>query len=258
MIASAPALSDILETLCRFAEEAVEGCRCGIYLVDWSGPRILGFAAPSLPASFSLPLCAMPLHQDAGPCARAACLKAPVIAADLDSDPSWRTSAFRDLAAAHGLRSCWSVPICAAAGYAVGTLAILHDRPARPTSRQEDLVGRLAHIAGIAIGHAQAAADGDNNNAELARAAGIMALGASLAGDITQPLSGMAINASTGLRMLTNARPDVEGVRETLRRTLRDCDRASAMIAQLRVILRRQETPALGRSRNLGGWSGAS
>jgi hypothetical protein len=65
-----------------------------------------------------------------------------------------------------------------------------------------------------------------------------MTLGASLASQITQPISGVAINASTGLRMLAAYPPNIDGARETLKRTLRDCDRASDMVAQLRVLLR--------------------
>ena len=234
------ALPAVLDAVCRSAERLSDGCRCGIYLIDWSGPRIESFVAPSLPASFNLSLSDLPLRHDTGPCARAAFLKMTVVAADLDTDPLWRSSPFRTLAAAHGLRSCWSAPIRGAAGEVSGILAILQGEPASPTPREEDLVGRLARIVGIALERAHTEAALERAGAELARMTDVMGLGASIAGEIIQPLSGVVINASTGLRMLAASPPDIEGACETLRRTLRDCSRASDMVTQLRLLIGRK------------------
>jgi C4-dicarboxylate-specific signal transduction histidine kinase len=74
---------------------------------------------------------------------------------------------------------------------------------------------------------------------ELARVARVTSLGqltASIAHEINQPLSGIAINAGSCLRMLANAPPNVEGALETARRSIRDVDRASNVIKRLRVL----------------------
>ncbi len=74
---------------------------------------------------------------------------------------------------------------------------------------------------------------------ELARVARITSLGqltASIAHEINQPLSGIAINAGLCLRMLATDPPDVEGALKTARRTIRDVERASSVIARLRVL----------------------
>ena len=62
------------------------------------------------------------------------------------------------------------------------------------------------------------------------------ALTASIAHEVNQPLAGIVTNASTCLRMLAADPPNVEGARETARRTIRDGERASEVIARLRAL----------------------
>jgi signal transduction histidine kinase len=75
--------------------------------------------------------------------------------------------------------------------------------------------------------------------AELARVSRITALSAltaSIAHEVNQPLSGIITNAGTCLRMLDAAPPDIDGARETARRTIRDGNRASDVITRLRAL----------------------
>jgi PAS domain S-box-containing protein len=79
---------------------------------------------------------------------------------------------------------------------------------------------------------------------ELARVARITSLGvltASIAHEINQPLSGIITNASTCLRMLSAGPPNVDGARETARRTIRDGNRASDVITRLRTLYSKKE-----------------
>jgi signal transduction histidine kinase len=79
----------------------------------------------------------------------------------------------------------------------------------------------------------------DKARLELARVARITSLGvltASIAHEVNQPLSGIITNASTCLRMLAADPPNVEGARETARRTIRDGNRASDVITRLRAL----------------------
>jgi C4-dicarboxylate-specific signal transduction histidine kinase len=77
--------------------------------------------------------------------------------------------------------------------------------------------------------------------AHVARVTTVSALTASIAHEVNQPLSGIITNASTGLRMLDADPPNVEGVRETVRRTLRDGNRASDVITRLRALFSKKE-----------------
>jgi PAS domain S-box-containing protein len=91
------------------------------------------------------------------------------------------------------------------------------------------------HLAEAALAKARA---------ELANAARISSLGvltASIAHEVSQPLSGIITNASTCLRMLESDSPNVDGVRETARRTLRDGKRASDVILRLRALFSKKE-----------------
>ena len=87
----------------------------------------------------------------------------------------------------------------------------------------------------------------DKARAELAHVARVTTLGAltaSIADEVNQPLSGIITNASTCLRMLAADEPDLDGARETARRTIRDGNRASDVIARLRDLFTRKELAA--------------
>jgi PAS domain S-box-containing protein len=79
---------------------------------------------------------------------------------------------------------------------------------------------------------------------ELAKVARVTSLGvltASIAHEVNQPLSGIITNASTCLRMLDVDPPNVDGARETARRTIRDGNRASDVITRLRALFSKKE-----------------
>jgi PAS domain S-box-containing protein len=84
---------------------------------------------------------------------------------------------------------------------------------------------------------------------ELAKDARVTSLGvltASIAHEVNQPLSGIITNAGTCLRMLDANPPNLEGARETARRTIRDGNRAADVITRLRALFSKEEfTPEL-------------
>jgi PAS domain S-box-containing protein len=77
--------------------------------------------------------------------------------------------------------------------------------------------------------------------AHVARVSTLGAMTASIAHEVNQPLSGIITNASTCLRMLDTEPPNVEGARETARRTIRDGHRASDVITRLRALFSKKE-----------------
>jgi PAS domain S-box-containing protein len=79
----------------------------------------------------------------------------------------------------------------------------------------------------------------DKVRSELAHVTRVMSFGAltaSIAHEVNQPLAGIVTNASTCLRMLAADPPNIEGARETARRTIRDGNRAADVIARLRAL----------------------
>jgi PAS domain S-box-containing protein len=80
---------------------------------------------------------------------------------------------------------------------------------------------------------------------ELAHANRIATLGqlsASIAHELNQPLTGVITNCATCLRMLTSAPMNLDGAREAVRRTMRDGNRASDVIARLRALFNKKES----------------
>jgi signal transduction histidine kinase len=115
-------------------------------------------------------------------------------------------------------------------------------------TRDDD--GRLEYIGAVqdvtarrlseqALGKAQA------ELAYVARVTALSSLTASIAHEVNQPLSGIMTNASTCLRMLAGDPPDLDGARETARRTIRDGNRAVDVIARVRSLFSKTE-PAIG------------
>jgi PAS domain S-box-containing protein len=244
MIASGRPLSEVLNALCRFFEEVAVGCLCGVYPVDWNGPTFRNAVAPSLPASYLATVDGLPVRPDVAPCGIAALFRTPVIVEDIDSDPAWRESTYRSHVLAHGLRAVWSTPITSLDGGILGTFCIYWRIAARPTVDEQEMIAQVTHIASIAIDNKRRETELGRTRSELAhvaRVTTVSALTVSIAHEINQPLSGILTNASTCLRMLAADPPNVEAARETVRRTIRDGNRAAEVIARLRALFSRKE-----------------
>jgi signal transduction histidine kinase len=109
---------------------------------------------------------------------------------------------------------------------------------ARATRDQD---GQLEYIAAVQDVTARRLAEEALAQAqwELARIARVLSLGvltAAIAHEVNQPLSGIITNASACLRMLSADPPNIEGARETARRTIRDGNRASDVMTRLRAL----------------------
>jgi C4-dicarboxylate-specific signal transduction histidine kinase len=137
------------------------------------------------------------------------------------------------------LRILLSIPIISGSGGGSGIIAMYRREPANPTTQERDLIDRLSKIAGITIDRARA--DEALNQARLelthvARTATLSAMTASITHEVSQPISGILTNASTCARMLAADPPNVVGAAETIRRTIRDANRASEVIKRLRAM----------------------
>jgi PAS domain S-box-containing protein len=150
LIAAGAPLTTVLTGIAVTLEDLVPGCRCSVLLIDPGTATLRHGGAPSLPAAYLAGIDGMPIGADAGSCGAAAHLGVAVVAEDITTDPRWPR--YRDLAAAHALRSCWSTPIRGRGGV-VGTFAVYHDRRHRPSQREQRLVERLSHLASVAIDH---------------------------------------------------------------------------------------------------------
>jgi signal transduction histidine kinase len=154
MIAKGEPLSRTLEALCRLVEQESSGGVCSILLVDEDGKRLCHGVAPSLPATYTGALDGRPIGPDEGPCGVAAFQRETAIVDD------FRTAQvpddYRALAAAHGLRSCWSVPVLSLDRRVLGTFAVYFREPRIPTAHESNVMEQFRDLASIAIERTQA------------------------------------------------------------------------------------------------------
>ena len=68
---------------------------------------------------------------------------------DIEHDPLW--AEFKDLALAHGLRACWSIPILSGGGKVLGTFAMYHRQPREPVDQDLALVTLITNTASMVI-----------------------------------------------------------------------------------------------------------
>jgi PAS domain S-box-containing protein len=104
-----------------------------------------------------------------------------------------------------------------------------------------DAEGRLVYIGAVQDitqrrMSEEALARARSELAKVARITSLAVLTASIAHEVNQPLSGIITNASTCLRMLSSDPPNIDGARETAKRTIRDGNRASDVITRLRTL----------------------
>ena len=163
-IAKGEPLPNIFEILAIATEDQIEGGICSILLCNHEGKLHLG-AAPNLPDAYNQEIEGMSIGEKAGSCGTAAFRKEPVIVSDLATDPLWQD--FKELALAHGLKSCWSFPAIASDGSVLATFAVYHHDIHHPQRQELESIALAANIVKIAIERERATQALENLNQEL-------------------------------------------------------------------------------------------
>jgi GAF domain-containing protein len=153
MLAAGAELPDVLTAVTLALESHMPDTRCSVLLYDQATRRLWHGAAPSLPTAYNEAIDGVEVGPRAGSCGTAAHLAEQIVAADITLDPRWE--GFRELAAAHGLRACWSSPIRGREGEVIGTFAVYHAVPHTPSRRESRLVDRYRDLAAVAISHSR-------------------------------------------------------------------------------------------------------
>jgi diguanylate cyclase (GGDEF)-like protein/PAS domain S-box-containing protein len=148
-IASHAHLSVALEAITEVVDQVCPEGSCAISLLNAQTQTFQLATAPGLPLEFRAAMEGTPVGARNGTCAAAVYLGRPVIVADIAKDALWEQR--REVALQHGLRACWSSPVMAGNGMALGTLAIYRRHTGTPGRRESDLMARMTQLAGIAI-----------------------------------------------------------------------------------------------------------
>lgn len=149
LLAQDEKLTVVLEQLCRDIEEQEPGILASVLLVSEDGSSLVHGAGPSLPSAYLEAIDGIAIGDGIGSCGTAAATKRPTIAKDVQSDPNWAD--FKDLAAEHGLASCYSTPVVNDNGKVVATFAIYRREPSEPSLRERQLAHWFQHLVDVAI-----------------------------------------------------------------------------------------------------------
>jgi len=153
-IAKSDPLSDTLEALVLGVEQQLGDGICSILLCNNRTGTLHTGAAPNLPTAYKQALDGLVMGENAGSCGTAAFCQEVVVSSDIATDPRWEN--YRELALAHGLRSCWSAPAIAQTGTVLATLAVYYPDCRTPQPQDLKTITLAAEIAKIAIEQEQA------------------------------------------------------------------------------------------------------
>jgi diguanylate cyclase (GGDEF)-like protein len=149
LIARAAPLGDVLTELAQGIELYDPSVIPCIVLLDRATSTLHPGAGPSLPAHYLAAIDGVVIGPNIGACGSAAWSGRLTISRDIETDPRW--APIRDFVMDAGLRHCWSMPIKAADGEVLGTLALYGPQPRQPLPEQLALMEDGARLAGIAI-----------------------------------------------------------------------------------------------------------
>jgi PAS domain S-box-containing protein len=149
LMAAGDQLAVVLDAIALSVEAEAPGALCSILLVDESGQRLTLGAGSSLPDDYNAAIEGVAIGPNVGSCGTAAFLDQRVIVDDIQTDPLWVD--FKDLAAAAGLRACWSQPIHGTRGEVLGTFGIYHREVRAPGAEDIAFIESAAELAAIAI-----------------------------------------------------------------------------------------------------------
>jgi len=243
MIARDAPLEEILEKLVRVVQAQFAGLFCSVLLLDEDGQHARHGAAPSLPKDYIKAIDGLGIGPKAGSCGTAMYRREPVIVTDILQDPLWE--AYRDVAEPYGLRACWSTPILAHSGKALGSFAMYYREPRSPSPAETRALEMSTHLAGIAIERKLAREERERlrqAQADLAHINRVTTMGeltASLAHEIKQPVTAAVTDARTCLRWLLRDEPDVAEACEAASRAVTDVTRAADIISRIGLLFKK-------------------
>lgn len=149
MLATDQPLSSILEEIVTGVEHIRPLMMCSVLLLDQNGKNLHIGAAPSLPDFYNTAIDGVKIGEEVGSCGTAAYTGTRVIVDDIMTHPYW--SLYKEVAAKAGLAACWSEPIRSSTGTILGTFAIYHHTPHKPTESDIYIIEQSANLASIAI-----------------------------------------------------------------------------------------------------------
>ena len=157
MVASARPIDSVLRSLCSLFERATPGSSASVIISDLSGSKVEMVVAPRLPKAFTKALAGRPVGREGDPSTTAIHRRTPVIVTDVERDPAWAASGWRELALKYGLRSSSSTPVLSPEGRSVGAFSVYWHEPRTCLEEHGKLIRQITHLASVVIERGRAA-----------------------------------------------------------------------------------------------------
>jgi GAF domain-containing protein len=147
---------DALDRLILLIEQQLPGVRASVLVLDDDGVTLHHGGAPNLPEEYCALIDGLKIGPKAGSCGTAVFRGKAVIVEDIANDPLWEN--YRDFALPHGLRACWSTPICDDENRIIGSFAMYYAVPRLPTPPERSMTKTATLLASNIIVHARSQA----------------------------------------------------------------------------------------------------
>jgi len=184
-IAEGRDLDAVLSNVCLLVEEACGGV-CSALLVGPSGGALHPGVSPSNSPEALKALDGLCIAPASGSCGTAAYTGSLEIVEDTATDHRWVASALQEFATRFHVRACWSSPFFSSSNGAgkqvLGTFAISHPQPGKPSDDDKCILETAALLAGIAVERERVATKAREREAKLVQSERMAAMGQLAAG----------------------------------------------------------------------------
>ncbi|TRZ95874.1 MAG: PAS domain S-box protein, partial [Rhodocyclaceae bacterium] len=148
-IANGTPLAETLQLMVAMTEAELPGGICTLQRLDRKQGKLFSARGSSLWDACTKAVDGLEIGPGVGSCGTAAFSASRVVVEDIATHPYWQ--AWRELAAAEGLRSCWSQPIISSAGEVLGTVTIYYRSPRSPGADEIHVIELVASLAAICL-----------------------------------------------------------------------------------------------------------
>ena len=183
LLAKNAPLPDVLDCVCRRAEELIANSVCMVRVVSPDGSELAAAAAPSIPPAYLTACSSVPIGPLSTSCGAAAYSGERSDALDISTDERWTSQ--RESALAAGLRACVSTPVIGTSGRVIGTVAVFLKYPGELAAKYQRTLDRAVTLVRIAIERQQI----ESKLLLAERMASVGTLAAGVAHEINNPLA---------------------------------------------------------------------
>jgi PAS domain S-box-containing protein len=143
----------VINKLVSNIETLMPGSYCSILMLN-EDETVKHVAGNSLDPLYIKALEGLKIGPSEGSCGTAMHSGKKVIVSDIENDPLW--APYAEIAAAHGLKACWSIPVKKTSGKTIASFATYYKSARTPEPLEINLVERAASLIGVLFENRQA------------------------------------------------------------------------------------------------------